>query len=101
MKLIFEDCFSCPAEMCESKSSLLNKVREVTFAVVELNLFLDTHPNNCEALALFKKLCANKEILLKEYQSKYGPLTACQSSETSPFEWVDDNYAWPWQKGAE
>lgn len=101
MKLIYDDCFMCDSEISKSQSKLLNSLREISFAVVELNLFLDTHPHNMEALKLFKKLCANKEILEKEYVMKYGPLCACDSAENTPFEWVSEENKWPWQRGGE
>lgn len=101
MKLVYDDCFQCDDEISQSQARLLNKVREISFAVVELNLFLDTHPDCREALSLFKKLCANKEALIREYQSKYGPLTPCASRDNTPFEWVSECNPWPWQKEGE
>lgn len=101
MKLIYDDCFMCDDSVSKSQKRLLNAIREVSFAVVELNLFLDTHPHNREALMLFKKLCANKEVLVNEYKTKYGPLKACHSSENTPFEWVSENNKWPWERGGE
>lgn len=38
-----------------SKEELLKRINEISFAVVELTLFLDTHPENEEALSLFKR----------------------------------------------
>ena len=99
MKLVYDDCFMCDSEIPKSQSKLLNSIREVCFAIVELNLFLDTHPNNMEALALFKKLCANKEVLENEYKMKYGPLKVCDVSDNTPFSWASEENKWPWQKG--
>ena len=38
-----------------SKEELLNLINEISFAVVELTLFLDTHPDNEEALGLSER----------------------------------------------
>ncbi len=80
---------------------LLNKIREVGFAVVELNLFLDTHPYDRGALTMFKRLCEKKQMLTEEYTRKYGPLKACDSSENVPFDWVSEANKWPWEKECE
>ena len=37
------------------KARLMRKIKEYDFALKELNLYLDTHPNCRRALALFKK----------------------------------------------
>ena len=85
----------------KSRLRLLNNIREVGFAVVELNLFLDTHPYDRKALSMFKKLCAKKEELTKEYTMKYGPLSVCGSSDDAPFDWVSEDNKWPWQREGE
>ena len=38
-----------------SQKELLNLINEVSFAVVELTLFLDTHPDNEQAMACLKE----------------------------------------------
>lgn len=83
------------------RTKLLNSIREVGFAVVELNLFLDTHPYDRGALSMFKRLCEKKKTLTEEYTRKYGPLMACDSSENVPFDWVSEANKWPWEKECE
>lgn len=79
------------------KCEMMRKIQETDFAIIDLNLFLDTHPNCSEALELFTKLAATSKSLKNDYQSKYGPLYVEKSSANTPFEWVDKCRKWPWE----
>ena len=81
----------------DNKCEMMKKIQETSFAVVDLNLFLDTHPDCEQALELYKKLVAMLESLKADYQSKYGPLYATKSRERTPFTWVSDDNKWPWE----
>lgn len=86
---------------CEKNKNIqcemLRKIRELGFAVTDLNLFLDTHPNCSEALELFTELSASLKSLKSDYQANYAPLYACESPDSTPFAWVDSEYKWPWE----
>jgi len=78
-----------------SRDELLRKISEYAFAAWELHIYLDSHP--CDMAALMRKnRYQNKaDELKKEYESKYGPLSA----ETGSGEqWLND--PWPWERGA-
>lgn len=79
------------------KSKMLLEIQQLDFAVTELNLFLDTHPNDEEALNMFVKTAAAAKSLRHDYVSKYGPVCVTDSADKVPFEWVDSSYNWPWQ----
>ncbi len=81
-----------------TQKDLMKKIQEVDFALIDLNLFLDTHPQCKEALALFNELSYASENLKNEYQKNFGPLYATKSPDTVPFKWVDSCYKWPWEK---
>ena len=59
------------------------------FAAWELRLYLDTHPNDEEALELFRKLC--KEAEEPNYATTFLKDECC----TSGWGWVKN--AWPWE----
>lgn len=80
-----------------SEREMMTKIQETAFALIDLNLFLDTHPDCAQALELYTKLAATLKSLKADYQSKFGPLVACESSNNAPFEWVADGYKWPWE----
>ncbi len=104
----------CPENMCDcnqnnnnggntnlSKEELMRKIQEVKFAAYDLQLFLDTHPENTQALDLYTKLNATAKTLVADYENNYGPLKASSSPNSVPFMWVADDYKWPWVKKEE
>ena len=81
---------------CEKRLAMLRKLQEMEFVAVELNLYLDTHP--CDADALNDYNCAVEAIckLKKEYEEEYGPLMNFGfSSSEAPWQWVEG--PWPWE----
>ena len=78
---------------CEN---LLLKIQELEFAAVDLNLFLDNHPENKNALADFNVITRELMKLKKIYEQEFGPLAnfGCSESEY-PWAWV--NEPWPWE----
>ena len=83
------------------RTELLRRIDEIGFAAYDLQLFLDTHRDCGEALELYKSLAFTYRAAVKAYEAKYGPLSAMNSSDKTPFEWVSDNLKWPWQKEGE
>jgi hypothetical protein len=71
----------------------------LSFAINDLNLYLDLHPDDKNINSKFndycKKLC-EKEL---EYINMYGPLELEQTSKDK-FNWI--NSPWPWnnERGA-
>ena len=78
-----------------AQAELLTYIDALGFAMVDLNLFLDVNPNNQEAINLFNQYREEKNNLLKEYESKYGPITIDSDSLTS-YPWAWDDMPWPW-----
>ena len=73
----------------------LTEIDSLGFALIDLNLFLDINPDNKDAINLFNKYKEKKEKLIKEYESKYGPLTA-ESDLFNLYSWEWINMPWPW-----
>ncbi len=78
-----------------NKQKLLNRLRALDFSLIEIGLFLDTHPNNTKALAYFNKLNAERERVNNEYTEKFGPLVMTDSNSSNSWDWVKS--AWPWE----
>lgn len=79
-------------------NNLMRAIQMYDFYLYELNLYLDTHPYDRQALDLFKKYNGLRESAYEAYTSKYGPITADRSSTDERFNWVDD--PWPWERSA-
>ena len=65
------------------------------FCVDEAVLFLDTHPSDVQALAAYQTYRSTKEILEKEYATKYGPLRADDVPAGQMWTWTQ--LPWPWE----
>ena len=72
----------------DEKSRVLLDIDEVAFAMHEINLYLDLHPDDDSMIALFNDYRRRKVELTEVYESKYGPLTLnSEYMNASPFLW--------------
>ena len=74
---------------------LLKKLMALDFVAVDLALFLNTHPDDCEALAKYNETLAEANTLRSEYEECFGPLYSFRSMSDYPWQWMED--PWPWQ----
>ncbi len=77
------------------KKQLGRNVQQTRFALIEANLYLDTHPNCQEGLAYFRKQQQLYNKAVAEYEAAYGPLRAFEQTEDSYWNWIDN--PWPWE----
>ena len=78
-----------------AKHTILNEIQQTDFVLKELNLFLDTHPTQKEALEMFKKYEKKSEELTAEYEKLFGPLSPSANGNTDYWEWLRG--PWPWE----
>jgi spore coat protein JB len=70
-------------------------IMQYSFAINDLNLYLDLHPEDKEVLNLLKEYIEEEKNAKKEYESIYGPLEVCDV-KGSEFDWI--NSPWSWEK---
>ena len=58
-----------------SRCEILKRIDQISFAVDDLLLYLDTHPRDEKALIYCRELVQERKKLLQEYAQIYGPLT--------------------------
>ena len=58
-----------------NQSQLLHWIDMVSFAVVEITEYLDTHPDDEEALKYFNHYADLRRTALRAYAQNYTPLT--------------------------
>lgn len=51
------------------------QLQALEFVVLELGIYLDTHPQDTEALALFRQYTAMEKAARAAYEDRFGPLT--------------------------
>lgn len=57
------------------RCNLLQQISEISFTVNDLNLYLDTHPLDENALDAFKQAMEQRKQLLQTYAENFEPLT--------------------------
>ncbi len=77
------------------RESCLRRLSEVSFAVYEAVLFLDTHPTNKQALDYYERYKMLRQKILTEYTERFGPMTADDVRVTNEWTWATD--PWPWE----
>lgn len=79
------------------KEEMLINIGECSFMMHDLNLYLDVHPDDIEALNKFSMYREKTNELITNYERKYGPI--CVKGDIPnkiPFAWQENN--WPWVK---
>ena len=81
----------------DGRTSLLLRITEVSFALDDLRLFLDTHPDCAEALAGYETRMEKRADLLSEYGEKYGGLEQYYPGTGNGWKW--NSAPMPWKRG--
>lgn len=93
------------------RTTLLEELNQVSFAMNDLTLYLDTHPVDEQALDLFEQSKERRKRLMQEYEQQFEPLTVdcvcvnthsasqdfCNYPGQRHFNWVDGPT--PWEGG--
>ena len=85
------------ANACEPRYyEMLEQLQVLDFALVELNLFLDTHPEDLKSIEQFNQLTYERTKLANQFQELYGPLQNFGRADSKcPWQWSES--PWPWQ----
>lgn len=85
----------CMNECDDEREEMLEKIKCYNFAVNELALYLDTHPDDEKALCLHNRYAKELRILEDKYQKVYGPLSI--KFPCNKWRWLEE--PWPWEGG--
>ncbi len=82
------------------KQTLKRKIHAYDFAIYEIVLFLDTHPENTKALEMLAKLRAERTQAITMYEKSYGSYETTHSAVKlgKRWQWIDG--PWPWENEA-
>ncbi len=79
----------------DNRKALMQRIRAYDFAIVEMNLFLDTHPTDEQALSLFHMYQEKRKELILTYEAQFGPyINTVDDVKGDTFTWICD--PWPW-----
>ena len=79
----------------ELNQTPMTELQALNFAIQELQLYLDTHRNDREALEAYRAYQQLYRQCRDRYQEKYGPLNQLSDDDCKEFRWLDD--PWPWE----
>ena len=86
---------------CECNNEIMNReelaiqIKAYQFAVTDIALYLDTHPEDERALCLHREYTRRLKDLRDKYQKVYGPLTI--EYPCNKWRWLEE--PWPWERG--
>ncbi|TFB23140.1 spore coat protein CotJB [Filobacillus milosensis] len=75
---------------------LLEEIQSVDFVIVELTLYLDTHPDDYNALQQYNQFAAYSKKLKDNFESLFGPLEQGSLIKNTDY-WSWSSSPWPWQ----
>ena len=81
-----------------NRDKLFKAIQMYGFAIDEIVLYLDTHPDCQKALDYYHKYNELRSAAVNEYNRLYGPLTAKQVGNREKWTWISE--PWPWERGA-
>ncbi|MCM1185305.1 MAG: spore coat protein CotJB [Lachnoclostridium sp.] len=70
-----------------NQEQMLKDIGIVSFVVVELTLYLDTHPFDRSAMEYFNHYNRIRNQLVKEFSQKYYPLTTDMADCSKDWRW--------------
>ena len=93
-EMIKNDTESCNCNN-DKREEMLKKIKCLQFAIIELALYLDTHPDDEKALCLHNRYSKEFKEVKDKYQKVYGPLTI--NYPCNKWRWLEE--PWPWVGG--
>ena len=76
----------------------LGEIKALEMAVMDLHLYLDTHPSDREATRIFGHYSRLLETSKRHYVAKFGPLTLADAVEDGVYTWLRDHWPWDYQE---
>ena len=83
-------------QMPKEYYDLLHQLQAIDFVLVDLALYLNTHPNDYEAIRQFNERSLERRKLKKQFETQFGILRQYGNSE-SQYPWNWSKTPWPWQ----
>lgn len=76
------------------REKALMRVQTMAFALTEANLYLDTHPDDIQALNYYHKAVSEYNDAVNTFINNFGPLDITQVQSTSAWTWVEGCMPW-------
>lgn len=83
-------------EPMNEQAQMLTYLDAYCFGAHDINLYLDTHPNDRAMIELYNQYRTEYKNALQQYEKRFGPITV-GSDATLAFPWAWNNSPWPWE----
>ncbi len=80
------------------RERMLRRLSTYDFAVQELHIYLDTHPNDTAAANALNYYEDKGNTARREFEDKFGPLTP-MTETGNRWAWIADPWPWDQQEG--
>ena len=80
----------------KERQAAMLKVQQLSFALTEATLYLDSHPTCEKGIAYFKKHKAELDKAKADYEKKFGPLCtdSAIAATDKKWQWVCEPFPW-------
>lgn len=79
------------------RQQMIKKIQMCDFAVTDVTLYLDGHPNCPHGLAFYKEHKKMLDEAVAMYEKRYGPLTNRSDRNLELDKWTWTQGPWPWE----
>ena len=84
----------CMQNRREVRREMMKKIKCLSFAIVDLAQYLDTHPDDRKAICLHREYTNQLNDLKDKYQRVFGPLSIYYPC--NKWRWLEN--PWPWER---
>lgn len=81
--------------LLDNSMELKREITAVNMMIEDLNLYLNTHPYDKEALAKRNAYVKQFKELREQYNECFGMLNSSNEISSCPWQWIDE--PWPWE----
>lgn len=80
-----------------NQNQLLEWIQMLTLCAYDMQLYLDTHPHDSDALDYFNQCNELLTSATRTYEAKYGPMSVNRAAPFDRWSWVETPM--PWEGG--
>ncbi len=77
-----------------NRDELLKQISALDFYIIDLHLYLDTHPQDAEAVKMYNECVCKVKALREEYNAKFGMLLSNMCTSATPWQWIEGGMPW-------
>ena len=77
------------------RDEMLMHLSTIDFMLADLGLYLNTNPNDAQAIALHNTVAKDAKALRDAYEAQFGSLTNRYENTGDRWGWIAD--PWPWE----